>query len=57
MKQLNFGTLNTKYAEKNPEEAIRYIVETIGISKIVLASSLSIEDRLLTKRRLRQQKR
>lgn len=48
MSELHLKQLNQEYAEKSPEEVIRYIVETMGVSKIALASSLSIEDQVLT---------
>ncbi len=48
MNELNLEALNTEYAAKSAEDAIRHAVEKIGISKITLASSLSIEDQVLT---------
>lgn len=48
MAELELKALNLQYKEKNPEEIIRYIVENIGVTKIALASSLSIEDQVLT---------
>ncbi len=48
MTELNLKTLNEKYAEKYPDETIKYIFEIIGVSRIALASSLSIEDQILT---------
>lgn len=48
MDELDLKVLNMQYAEKNPEEIIRYIAERIGFTKISLASSLSIEDQVLT---------
>jgi phosphoadenosine phosphosulfate reductase len=48
MDELNLKALNTEYVQKKPEEIIRYIVEKIGVNNIALASSLSIEDQVLT---------
>lgn len=48
MDKLDLQELNTKYQDKKTEEIISYIVEKIGVSKIALASSLSIEDQVLT---------
>lgn len=48
MYELNLEALNKEYTGKSPQEAIKYIVEKIGTSRIVLASSLSIEDQVLT---------
>jgi len=46
--QLDLEKLNAEYAGKNPEDIIRFTVENIGIERIALASSLSIEDQVLT---------
>lgn len=48
MDKLDLVALNVEFAEKRPEEAIRYFVQKTGRAKIVLASSLSIEDQVLT---------
>lgn len=48
MDELNLKALNVQYEEKKPEEIIRYIIEKTGADKIALASSLSIEDQVLT---------
>jgi len=48
MKKLNLEALNREYAQKNSEEIIKFAIEEIGLSKITLASSLSIEDQVLT---------
>ena len=48
MYELNLEALNMHYAQKSPEEIIRYIIERIGVTRIALASSLSIEDQVLT---------
>ena len=48
MEELNLKALNTEFIKKEPEEAIQYIVEKLGVSNIALASSLSIEDQVLT---------
>lgn len=46
MEQLDLKALNSKYIK--PEAVIRYIAENFDVSKIALASSLSIEDQVLT---------
>ncbi len=46
MEQLDLKALNGKYTK--PEEVIRYAVENLGVAKTALASSLSIEDQVLT---------
>jgi len=48
MIQLDLERLNAEYADKDPEDIIKYIVESMGITRIALASSLSIEDQVLT---------
>ena len=48
MVELNLKELNRQYAEKDAEEIIQFIVEKIGVTNIALASSLSIEDQVLT---------
>lgn len=48
MKTLNVVGLNAEYAEKSAAEIIKFVLEEIGLSKITLASSLSIEDQVLT---------
>lgn len=48
MSKLNLKELNNDYIEKSPDDIIRYIINEIGNSKIALASSLSIEDQVLT---------
>lgn len=48
MEELNLKALNTEYYEKKPEEILRYIVEKLGAANIALASSMSIEDQVLT---------
>ena len=48
MAQLDLQALNAEYGNKSPEEIIRKAVEILGTSKIALASSLSIEDQVLT---------
>ncbi len=47
MNKLNLKSLNAEYKQEKPEEIIRFIVKEIGIPKIALASSLSIEDQVL----------
>ncbi|MCP2240794.1 phosphoadenylyl-sulfate reductase [Thermoanaerobacterium thermosaccharolyticum] len=46
--KLDFELLNNEYKDKSPFEIIKYVYDKIGASRIVLASSLSIEDQLLT---------
>ncbi len=46
MEQLDLKVLNSKYTK--PEAVIRYVAENMGVSKLALASSLSIEDQVLT---------
>ncbi len=48
MVQLDLEKLNKEYSDKNPEDVVRFVVENIGIERVVLASSLSIEDQVLT---------
>lgn len=48
MKTLNVVGLNAEYAQKSAEEIIKFVLEEIGLSRITLASSLSIEDQVLT---------
>ncbi|MPW24668.1 phosphoadenylyl-sulfate reductase [Alkalibaculum sp. M08DMB] len=48
MEGFNLDKLNAEYVHKEPKEIIKYMVERIGVSKITLASSLSIEDQVLT---------
>lgn len=48
MEELNLKALNLQYVEEKPEDIIQYIVEKIGVNNIALASSLSIEDQILT---------
>jgi len=46
MEQLDLKVLNGQYTK--PEDVIRYAAEKIGVTRIALASSLSIEDQVLT---------
>lgn len=48
MPELNLETLNRDFADKTPREIMQYAAQTFGISKVTLASSLSIEDQVLT---------
>ncbi len=48
MTKLDLEMLNEKFAKESPEEVIRYITKELGISNVILASSLSIEDQVLT---------
>ncbi|MEG6565383.1 phosphoadenylyl-sulfate reductase [Thermoanaerobacterium saccharolyticum] len=46
--KLDLELLNNEYKNKSPFEIIKYVYDKIGASRVVLASSLSIEDQLLT---------
>ena len=48
MTKLDLEMLNKKFAKESPEEVILYITKELGISNVILASSLSIEDQVLT---------
>ncbi|PHO07021.1 phosphoadenosine phosphosulfate reductase [Thermoanaerobacterium thermosaccharolyticum] len=48
MDKLDLELLNNEYKNKSPFEIIKYVYDKIGASRVVLASSLSIEDQLLT---------
>lgn len=48
MDRLKLESLNAEYIMKKPEEIMRYLLERMETSKIALASSLSIEDQVLT---------
>ncbi|MBE0069410.1 phosphoadenylyl-sulfate reductase [Thermoanaerobacterium thermosaccharolyticum] len=48
MDKLDLELLNNEYKDKSPFEIIKYVYDKIGASRVVLASSLSIEDQLLT---------
>ena len=48
MNKLDLEALNAQNAEKSPEEIVKYAVEALGTARITLASSLSIEDQVLT---------
>lgn len=48
MSKLNLNELNNEYVKKSPEDVIRFVINEIGSSQIALASSLSIEDQVLT---------
>lgn len=51
---LDVKALNDELALKTPEEIIGTVIEKWGVSKIALASSLSIEDQVLTDMLLKQ---
>ncbi|NLI91506.1 MAG: phosphoadenylyl-sulfate reductase [Peptococcaceae bacterium] len=44
----DLDTLNRKFTQEDPEKLMEYVLEKIGSSKVALASSLSIEDQILT---------
>lgn len=48
MSKLNIELLNKEYKDKFAEESIRYVLNTLGSEKVILASSMSIEDQVLT---------
>lgn len=48
MNKLNIELLNQDYRNKTAEEAIRYTLDNLGKEKVILASSMSIEDQVLT---------
>jgi phosphoadenosine phosphosulfate reductase len=48
MDKLNLAALNNEYKEKTAEESIRMIVNTLGTENVILASSMSVEDQVLT---------
>ena len=49
MNVFDLEKLNRKYEYKSPKEIIQFMINKLGRGKIVLASSLSIEDQVLTK--------
>jgi phosphoadenosine phosphosulfate reductase len=46
MEQLDLKALNHEYSK--PQDVLEYILDKIGVSNLTLASSLSIEDQVLT---------
>lgn len=46
--KLNIELLNKEYEDKSAEECVRYILDVLGKEKVILASSMSIEDQVLT---------
>jgi len=48
MDAFDLETLNREFAEKESEKVLEYVVKKTGSSRIALASSLSIEDQVLT---------
>ena len=48
MNKLNIELLNEEYKNKTAEETVRFISNTLGKEKVILASSMSIEDQVLT---------
>ncbi|PKM95385.1 MAG: phosphoadenylyl-sulfate reductase [Firmicutes bacterium HGW-Firmicutes-1] len=48
MNQNEVEQLNLRFKDKSPEEVIEFAIKNIGKEKLVLASSLSIEDQVLT---------
>lgn len=48
MNKINLEKVNIEFKDKSPDEIIQYAINEFGISKITIASSLSIEDQMLT---------
>lgn len=48
MNKLNIEALNDEYKNKSTEEMIRFIIDRLGTKRVILASSMSIEDQVLT---------
>lgn len=48
MNKLNIEALNEEYKNKTVEETIRVAINALGTGKVILASSMSIEDQVLT---------
>ena len=48
MNNLNLKEINLTYEQETPSEILQFALEKIDLSKIALASSLSIEDQVLT---------
>ena len=48
MDKLNIELLNKEYQNKSVGEVVNYIINTLGREKVILASSMSIEDQVLT---------
>lgn len=48
MEKFKLEFLNDKFKDAPPQDSIGYVLEKVGKEKVVLASSLSIEDQILT---------
>lgn len=48
MSKLNIELLNKEYKDKLAEETVKYVLDLLGKEKVILASSMSIEDQVLT---------
>ena len=48
MKSYNLEEINKELEDKSPKEIIEYAINLLGVDKITTASSLSIEDQMLT---------
>ncbi len=48
MQTLNLEVLNQEWRDKNPEEILKEVFQLFNPKRVVLASSLSIEDQVLT---------
>jgi len=46
--KLNIELLNKEYKDKLAEETVKYVLDLLGKEKVILASSMSIEDQVLT---------
>lgn len=57
MKRLNLSELNRKFKSGTPEEILEFALSEFGREKLVLASSMSIEDQVLTHMLLKIEKK
>jgi phosphoadenosine phosphosulfate reductase len=48
MNKLDITALNAEFSNKSPKEILRFVFEKLDVKKVTLASSLSIEDQVLT---------
>jgi phosphoadenosine phosphosulfate reductase len=48
LNKLDLKALNDEYKNRTPEDAINFAVDILGVERVVLASSMSIEDQVLT---------
>ncbi len=57
MTRLNISELNRKFKSSTPEEVLEFVLSEFGREKLVLASSMSIEDQVLTHMLLKIEKK